>query len=42
MKEHEKDEKPAAKPGLRIDETVEGGRYIVNGVVVNAEGERIE
>lgn len=33
-------EKPA-KPERPIDETVEGGRYIVDGVEVNADGEPI-
>lgn len=27
--------------GEKLDETVEGGRYVVNGVEVNAEGEPI-
>lgn len=26
----------------RPDETVPGGRYVVNGIVVNADGDRIE
>ena len=30
------------KSNRKLDETVPGGRYIVNGKVVNANGEEIE
>lgn len=37
------DEKPVEEaPAKRQDETVPGGRYRVNGVLVNAEGKPIK
>jgi hypothetical protein len=38
----ETDAEVLTQPETRLDETVSGGVYIVNGVKVNAHGEKIE